>query len=165
MRPSNEKVSLDQAAKLIAARDMRNRDSKRDAIDRTRKRIEGAVTKGCLKQSNDKTFSLADLIGWARDIWPNISFDDLPANASVQPIGFGARSAVGSVQVVAVVLPTTIDACHDEIKRLTSKSHADDCVIASLNHQIDELTPDAVRTRVRRKKAQEAASKRWRVEK
>lgn len=73
----NDRLSLDEATKLIAARTTEENDTNRTAEDRARKRITRDAKNGKLHRESNQTFILGYLVDWARTIWPD-KFNDLP---------------------------------------------------------------------------------------
>lgn len=106
----DDKLSLDDATKLIAARTIAKTDNERTAEDRERKRITRAAKAGRLRRETDETFILGYLADWARAIWPGV-FNDLPAyvclsaNCSIKCEGIAS----------ATVLAPTLEVCQERL--------------------------------------------------
>lgn len=77
-----DKLSLDEATKLIAPRGYPERRTSRASEDNARKQIVRHVKTGNLRRETDGTFYFGYLVGWAKNEWPG-KFDGLPAYVSM----------------------------------------------------------------------------------
>ncbi len=131
----NDRLSLDEATKLIAPRIKKTLDDDRTAEDRTRKRITRGIASGKLRRELDNTFVLGHLVDWARKTWPG-KFNDMPAyvGMSIQ----GTFKCEGSAS--ATVRVPTLEICHERLDAAQRR-------IDELEREVAELRPDAERMR------------------
>lgn len=113
----NTQLTRAQLVALIAARIPRQRgDDEGTVRNRVSSRLSAAVKRGTLEPMCNGKFKLNEVGRWARDTWPE-KFGDLPVpRGSLLERGRG-RGTVRSV-VADVVLPGTLDRCHDYIRML-----------------------------------------------
>lgn len=127
----NDRLSLDEATKLIASRTKDATDDDRAAEDRVRKRITRAASTGKLCIEKNGAFILGYLADWARTTWPD-KFNDLPA--------YVCMSASGTIQsncsAHATILAPTLEVCQERLNAANRR-------IEELEKEVAELRPGA----------------------
>lgn len=135
-------LSLDDAATLLAGRDMRRGDTLRTAKDRNRKRILYAVQKNRLARNPNDSFRVGALVAWAFRIWPT-RFADLPRDPNIFAMEVSEGAHAGEA-MVDIHLPGNVEACH---KLITAMAHNEKRLMEFARHLIaerDALEPDAI---------------------
>ena len=117
-------LTIAEAARLLAEYDTRSGDTTRDAIKRTRIRIERAIEKGNLKYTKNSKLRMGELIAWARQQrkWRG-KFRDLPADSvpvvitgsSTLPAICAQRRQTGSGTLV--IIPSSIEELIEEKRK------------------------------------------------
>ena len=120
MKPS-DRLSLDEASKRIAERDLRTWDEVRQAENRTRTRIRDHVEKRKLIRQDDDSFLLGDLAAWAQRLWPG-KFDDWPATNSptTQTVSLGVSA--GAILIPSTGLEDALAAAYERIAELEAEN-------------------------------------------
>lgn len=109
-------ITRNEAVKRIAERTRLPEDREREAQNRVSKRIGYAVKQGKLVESAPRVFLFDDLAAWVRDTWPGL-FNDWPCSMYS---GYSSTAVCMSIFDV-VVLPATIQRCHDVIGEMHEK--------------------------------------------
>lgn len=127
----DDRLSLDEATKLIAPKGYPGRSVARNAEDSARHRITGAANTGELRRESDQTFILGYLADWACTTWPG-KFDDLPTNVST--------AAVDKIEMVEhasmTTLASTFEVCQE--RYIAAQRRIED-----LEKEVAELQTDA----------------------
>lgn len=127
----DDKLSLDNATKLIAPEAYPGRKTARAAENTARRRITRAADVKALRRETDGAFILGYLVDWARTTWPG-KFNHLPAYVCMS-----ANCSIKCEGIVsATVLAPTLEVCQERLNAAQRR-------IEELEKEVKELLPDA----------------------
>jgi hypothetical protein len=116
--------------------------------DRARKAIAARIVAGELKEARPGKFRVGDIAELGRSVWPGWNDSGLPPifrlNAEV---GLFRWQGGDTLSARTVVLPTTIDECHQRIREKDAEIIRLAEVECELRQRIAKLEPDAQRYR------------------
>lgn len=135
---AGDRLPLQAAAELFAARDKRPHEQKRQAVDRWRKRIQAADQKHLLP-SRSQTYEITDLVSWALSLKVRDTLDwpERLAGLPRKPFqDIASDTATAADTVIGVVLPGDLKRCHAEIRRLANE-------VSTLHQELSQLHCEA----------------------
>lgn len=131
-------ISRSDAVARIAARTSLPDDREREAKNRVSKRIGYAVRQGKLIESPRGFFPFGELSTWVRSTWPGL-FNDWPHATSADLVSAARCSSIFD----SVVLPGSIDRCHDVIVEMNEKVRSLEERLTAAQLEIEQLRPGA----------------------
>ncbi|MDX7718099.1 hypothetical protein SJR89_20405 [Aeromonas caviae] len=143
-----DRLTLNEAATLLAKRDQRSGEILRQGIDRWRKRIKYGVTTNKLVRV-EKRITIEDLAAWARQLkvsgadW-SAKLTDLPRPTLLDVVEDAARA---SDETQGLRLPEHLEECHKEIRRLHQEMRSLKQRLVASEHEADQLREPAQKYR------------------
>lgn len=168
-----DRITMNEAAKLFAERDMRKGDDARMAEDRARKRIKSAAKKNALPSlDGGQAFLIEEFIGWARSLtirgesWDG-KFKGFPAHITLRftstvPTPTIEFSMTGRIAAPAVPAPKAWVQALEKANQRWAEAQKE---VERLQAEIDRLRPDAEQRQRVRAINKKNGGKRSRVEK